>query len=261
MPAAKESLPTAHTEDQGADRNPAAQASTPQKNAEGKTPQKRPPSSVSQAVVTIPLELHSRHAQRVYNRSYETAARALYVLSVMLRVYVQERDAAQVGEMADQMIDELRQELETEIQRMEQIADENGVDLGAVQYTKPRQYAVPVSTPKVTQYLGLLRELDRFVGLMDVLWLCGVYNDTQYNNGTYQWQRRLIKLANKLRNLGQQSLALARNGTKEDEPLTEALSEGPYATGPIEDAEDATDATDPEDAADPNEADDDAAAT
>ena len=171
---------------------------------------REPRAPVSQAVVHINLKLRSRHTQRVYQRSYGTAQRALYTLSVMLRVYANDAEADQVGEVVNQMIATVRDDLAEEIARMEAVAETQGVNLGAVEYTQPQSFEAEISTPKAGQYLGLLREMDRFISLMDLLWLSGVYTDAQYNTGSYQWQRRLIKLANRLRNLAQRAMTLSR---------------------------------------------------
>lgn len=179
-----------------------------EKSSENQNREPRAP--VSQAIVKAKINLRSRHAQRVYRRSYSTAARAFYTLSVMLRIYVNEQEAEQIGAVCDGMLGAVREDLTQEIARMEQVAETQGIDLGAIAYTQPEEFEVEITTPKASQYLGLIREMDRLIGLIDVLWLSGVYNDTQYNAGSYQWQRRLIKLANRLRNLAQRGMALAR---------------------------------------------------
>lgn len=179
---------------------------------------------VSQAVVRIRLHLRSRHAQRVFRRSYTTAARALYTLSVMLRVYATQTEAEHVGAVADGMLDAVREDLAGEIARMEKLIADQGIDLGAVEYTEPQEFEAAISTPKAGQYLGLIREMDRFIALVDLLWLSGVYTDSQYSAGSYQWQRRLVKLANRLRNLAQHAMALARREDGAERSLAELLA-------------------------------------
>jgi len=191
--------------------------------AENTQSSRKPSAPVSQAVVMSRVSLSSRHAQRVYKRSYSTAARALYVLSVMLRIYASEKEAEQIGTLCDEMLASVRKDLDEEIARMQQVAETQGVDLGAVAYTQPEEYVAEITTPKASQYIGLVRELDRLIGLIDVLWLSGVYNDSQHNAGSYQWQRRLIKLANRLRNLAQRSMALARRDDASVSGLAELL--------------------------------------
>lgn len=179
---------------------------------------------VSQAVVSTRLHLRSRHAQQVFTRGYNTAARAFYTLSVMLRIYVSNPEAEQVGALADQMLTEVREELDNEIARMKQVVETEGMDPTAITYTKPVEYEVEINTPKAGQYLALIRRMDEFISLMDLLWLSGVYTDTQYNAGSYQWQRRLIKFANRLRNLAQRAMALARDNRGGDSGITDFLT-------------------------------------
>lgn len=190
------------------DNTKAGQASSPTKNTGAKKPSGR--GNISQAIFPMTVELRSRHAQRAFKRGYETAARALYALSILLPIYAGEDKAAQVGEHADAMIAEQRKGLVEEIERMTQVAEEHGIDLSAVEYTNAKRFTAEITTPRASQYLGLLREMDRLVSLIDVLWLSGVYDDQQHNNGAYHWQRNLIKLANQLRTLSGQAIAIAQ---------------------------------------------------
>lgn len=170
---------------------------------------------VSQAVVHMKVQLRSRHAQRTYRRGYSTASRALYTLSVILRIYATEAEAEQVNTYADEMLSSVHNELAAEIERMEKVAADNGIERGAVNYTVPEEHDVEVNSPRAGQYLGLIRQMDRFVSLIDVLWLSGTYTDAQHSAGSYQWHRRLVKLANRLRNLAQRSMAMTRRDSNE----------------------------------------------
>lgn len=189
------------TDTEAAAAEPGKPAQRPRRN----TP-RRP---VSQAVVHMNVELRSRHAQQVFRRTYSVAARASYTLAVMLRIYATDTEADAAGQIADDMLSNIRDELTAEIQRMEIIAGENGIKDGGVQYTVPDTFDAEVTSPRASQFLGLIRSLDRFIGLMDLLWLSGVYTDAQYHAGCYQWQRRITKLANRMRNLAQRSMSLA----------------------------------------------------
>lgn len=171
---------------------------------------KTPRRPVSQAVVRTKVKLRSRQAQQTFRRSYNTAARASYTLAVMLRIYASDAEAEGVGAIADEMLTGVRDEIAAEIARMEIVLKEHGIEGGAVDYTEPEEFDAEVSSPRASQFLMLLGSMDRFIGLMDLLWLSGVYTDTQYHAGCYQWQRRMTKLANRLRNLAQRSMALAR---------------------------------------------------
>lgn len=193
-----------------------SQASPPASRGSNNKPSSR--NNISQAIVPVTVELRSRHAQRAYKRGYETAARALYALSILLPIYAGEDKAAQIGEHAEAMIEEQRTGLTEEIERMSQVAEEHGIDLSAIEYTNAQQFSAQITTPRAGQYLGLLREMDRLVSLIDVLWLSGVYDDQQHNNGAYHWQRDLIKLANQLRTLSGQAIAMAQKGGGESTP-------------------------------------------
>lgn len=182
------------------------------KPAPAKKPQqqRKPRPPVSQARVTIPGQLRSRQAQKLYRYNFETASYALYTMSVILPTMVDEKSVLDVSGVVDGEIDAVRNDLASEIERAKEMAETNGIDLDAVQYSKPQKITVEINSPKAGQFFGLIREMDRLIGMLDMLWLSGIYNDHQYNTGCYQWQRRISKLANRLRNIAQRTMAMAR---------------------------------------------------
>lgn len=165
---------------------------------------------VSQPYIVQTVELGSRQAQLVLRRSFETAQRALYTTGIMLRVVTDDEEAIQqVESTVDEWIAQVDTELDEQIERLKKICESNGIT-GEPSYTNPHTHQVEIRHPKVWAFLALIKKLDTFMNYQDLLWLSGIFNDAQYNAGAYQIQRRLIRLAGRLRNLAQRSMAAAR---------------------------------------------------
>ena len=207
------STPTSTEKAQATPNPPAAKRPKPK--------QKKPRERASRANVPVKLSLHSNHAQKVFEYNFGTAANALYVMSVILPIYVDAQGVNGIGEVIDKEFDGVREELTADIERATQVAEENGIDLSAVEYTKPKEYTAELTTPRAGQYLGLIREMDRFISMTDVLWLSGIYNDHQHQTGSYKWRRQLIKLANRMRNTSSRAMNLARRTDGQSGALAE----------------------------------------
>lgn len=169
----------------------------------------RPQRWISQALVPIKAQLASRQAQKLYRYNFQTAAHALYTMSVILPTMIDAKSVASLGEVMDNAIAEIKIELQSETERCTKLAEENGIDLTAVKHSQPKDITVEINSPRGGQYFALIRGVDRLISMFDMLWLSGLYSDSQYNTACYQWQKKIARLANRFRSMSQRAMALA----------------------------------------------------
>lgn len=169
---------------------------------------------ISRPVIEREISLKTPCAQRVFNRSYNEVSRNLYSLGVVSRVLASEEVADEVDAIVQQRLKEMEEALQAERERLEALREENGVDQLPT-YTEPKAIPAGVSSPTTFQYLSLIQSLDELVVRLDSLWLTDVFTSKQKLRAEYLWQKRMIKLANQLRDLYNRSKAAARRQGKE----------------------------------------------
>lgn len=163
----------------------------------------------SRPVLKTGLVLRTRHAQKTYARAYQILASAVYAMSLKMRAFATEQQAAQVEEAVDSIINETHADLTQEIARMRQMCAENGLQPASLEYTDPREYEIELSSNRASRYRDMIQDLDELCVLMDALGIGGVLTDSQHSTGEYQWQRRVHKIASKVRTMCEGSVKKA----------------------------------------------------
>lgn len=177
--------------------------------------------------------LQSLHAQQVFGRVYEMVANSLFSLSIILRVIGTGEQAAGVEEIVDDRIKKVHDDLLAEKARLDKLAEENGISLQTVAYTRPQTVAARITSPKAMRYLATIQEFDDLVGRFDVLWLSGIIADAAYSDAVYAWKRRLFKLSNGIRSIAREAMAAARR----TEQAQTAVDGAPVASDALDTAE------------------------
>lgn len=179
----------------------------------------------SQPYITQAIELQSRYAQQAYRRSYKSASDSLYLLGIVLRIVGTQEQANNVETVIDELLKTCNDEIRQEAARLMKLLDDNSIETN-VSYSNGIRFEPRITSPRSRQYLGMIVAVDELIGLMDALWLNGVLSDSQYSNASYMWQRRLIRLANRIRNITSRAISAAKNGGKEmQDELEQALSD------------------------------------
>jgi hypothetical protein len=163
-----------------------------------------PPASVSKRAFSKPvlehsLTIHSQNAQYVLQRghSFVLVVRALYSISVVLRIIADESEMDQVEDLVSERIAAVAVRLNDEHARLKVLADaEGGVPLP--QYTNPRAVTLKVSSPALAQYVRLIQKLDQTLMLLDGLWFAGVLGNRPRKNLTHDLRRLVYGLGREL---------------------------------------------------------------
>lgn len=149
--------------------------------------------------LTQRLILDTEEAQRVYQRTFSEILKNLYYLSVVARISSDNEGAIdELNEQVEEKFADFFDSLEDEAVRLSALCYDNAITTLPT-YSMPLEIDVEVSSPMANRYLQLLKKLDRVVQLLDSLWLAEHFTAKQKLRGTYEWQRKLVKVANQVR--------------------------------------------------------------
>ncbi len=152
------------------------------------------------AVPSMPVELtlQSLVTQRVYKRVYERLKADLYTLTVRTRTVDMDAAADAAEQLVGGMLDQLQKDLGDDIHRTDVLMEQGGITETGT-YEAARKISAAYTTPLAKRFLDLLQGVDTLVARLDALWLHGTIDTRNCKDRSYQWQRRLFKLANKVR--------------------------------------------------------------
>jgi hypothetical protein len=179
----------------------------------------------SRPVSKTKLELHTIQAQRVFERNFSIINAHMYSMLVMPLVYQREDVAETARKEIQGKLEKIAVDMKSEKERIEKLKTDNGITLD-MHYSNPKVLEAEVTTPASFIFIQLLQELDNIIKGLDLLWMGGIIDDTQKNEGAYQWQRRLVKFAGQIRQLE----ALVRKGLKRQTDNPEGEAKEPKET-------------------------------
>lgn len=190
----------------------------------------------SNPVLDQPLTLQTEYAQRVFDRSFARTARSLHAIDVILRIIGEDEEVDEVEKVIDDMIVNWKTDIEAEKARLTEIGRAGGVERG-VAYTSPMDTSVQVSSPQVSRLLDVMRLYDALVAVIDGLWIHGLLENKNRRQLIFDWQRRTLRLGNRIVDLEQRAHRAAKAKGKEEEVA---------ASIPKDDADDTASKADPQ---------------
>lgn len=192
------------------------------------TPKKK---MISRPNLVDSLTLDTEVAQRIYQRTFQEVLRNVYSLSIVARIVSD--DETSTDELNDLVVEKfsgMSELLDKEMARLKKLRDDNAIT-ASPKYSNPLELEVEVSSPLASQYLQLIKKLDLIVKLLDCLWLAEELTAKQKLRGEYEWQRRLIKLANQIRDTYNRSRSMNKSGEGDEEATTNQDGENGSPSG------------------------------
>lgn len=158
------------------------------------------------AVRTTPVwscsvTLNTDYAQRVFRRYYDKVRGDLFILTVRTRATGLDEAANVLETMLSEEFGALRKDLQDELARTEALMEKVKLDR-VPSYEGALSLQAQYSTPRAKEYLDVIVQMDQLLQNYDALWLTGYIETHARVNRSQNWQRRLIKTANRLRELG-----------------------------------------------------------
>lgn len=157
-------------------------------------------------VFSCTLQLNTDFAQRVYKRSFDRLKADLFVLTVRTCASGMDEAAKAIEKIISEAFASARKDLDAELERSDALLD--SVKLSDLpEYEGALSTKAKYSTPRAKEYLDLLMKMDQLLMRYDALWLAGHIETQPRVARSHNWQRRMIKIANRLRELGNRTRA------------------------------------------------------
>ena len=154
---------------------------------------KRKSDEFSNPFLTQEVKIHSSPAQAVFENGFEKCDSALRSLSVVLpAVLKSDNEIMTVNGAVDHLINNAFVNLRNESARLKKIAEDNGIEIGRVNYTNVTAYQAKITCNKSGQYLQMIRELDKLMELVHSTWLAGFIADDAKGALERQWRRKTL---------------------------------------------------------------------
>ncbi len=203
--------PTEETSSAGAapEATPGAPAKPPRtKQAGAPNAQRRQRSqSSSMPFITMKFQLKSFNAQKTFDRGFQAAAESLFTLGVLVRALTTEAQAVEVDSLVSTEMDQAAKDLTSEMERLQALADANGIAAEGITYSRPVECEAQVTSPRASLLVKLIKDFDKLVGLVDALWIAQVIRDSERNKIIYDSQRKILRLGGVFRNLATRAMA------------------------------------------------------
>ena len=108
----------------------------------------------------------------------------------------------EAADLAEKFVDGLLSQLETDlaedIRRADVLMENEGITATGT-YAAAKEITATYTTPLAKRFLDLLQSVDSLITRIDALWLSGTVDTRNAKDRSYQWQRRLFKTCNRIR--------------------------------------------------------------
>lgn len=171
----------------------------------------------SRPTVRVSFALGSFQAQQVYKRTFKDLSKQLYSLSIFLRPLTNGEVASKIEGAVDDLFNETEKQIEAEMERLGDLCDRNGLENdGSFGFSSPEAIEVDISSPRAMRYMSMIGDVDGIIGLTSLAWLGGLLTDEEYRAETYRWQRVMLSLSGRARQLIGGALYRANKGDKSE---------------------------------------------
>jgi hypothetical protein len=146
------------------------------------------------------VNLATEFAQRVFYRTWDRLKADLYVLTVRTRTAEQLEAAGALETLITESFDKARSDLVADMERTEVLRDHVKVR-DIPDYEDRLDTLATFSTPRAREFLAIIQLMDQLLVLYDALWLAGYVETQERLSRSQNWQRRLVKVTNRIREL------------------------------------------------------------
>ncbi|WP_207462134.1 hypothetical protein [Azospirillum sp. SYSU D00513] len=180
-----------------------------------------------------PLQIRSLQAQQIEQRGLQKTIDSMYIIDIIMRIVADPDEVDAVTKIITETLSAEGKELKAEIDRLRSVARDAGVS-STLSYNDERARVFAITTPHAMRLVKLVELFDEMMGLVDVLYLAGEIGGTAKVDAAHRWQKRIIRLFNKVITLEQRARLSAQNRGKGAEVNAAA---GDKQTEAVEDIE------------------------
>ena len=169
------------------------------------------------------LNLNSKQAQHVMNRSFDRVSWSLFSIGVILRIIGDPEEVDQVEQVIQDHLKGVSNELAKGAEQLKVLMKDNGLDPEeVVHYTKPQEYRKELSSPQLAQFSALVKKLDGLMGMLDTLWLNSVVSSKERSEACFRWQQILVRSSGRIVGIEKRARTSAYEKGKQQEVDAEA---------------------------------------
>jgi len=170
------------------------------------------------------VPLSTTPAQLVYETAFDECAVSMRNLSSVLPTLVKDHsDMMAVNGAVDHLINNALAELRKEAAQIKKIADDNGIEMGKLNYTNVVHASAKLTCHKAGQYLQIITELDELICLVHSAWFAGFIADDAKSSMERKWRRKAIGVAAEIKNITNRAFKAHNNKHIESESDDAAL--------------------------------------
>lgn len=164
------------------------------------------------------VSLNTTPAQLVFDTAFDDCAVALRNLSAVLPNIVKDQsEMMAVNGAVDHLINTALAELRKEVAQIKKIADDNGIEMGKLNYTNAVLVDANLTSPKIAQYLQLIIELDELICLVHSAWFAGFIQDAAKSSMERKWRRKAIGVAAQIKGITNRAFKAHNNKVADQE--------------------------------------------
>lgn len=168
--------------------------------------------------------LNTTPAQLVFDSSFDDCSVEMRRLSCILpTVVTNPSEMKAVNGAVDNLINNALAELRKESAQIKKIADDNGIELGKLNYSNKNQKNAKLTCNKAGQYLQIITELDELISLIHSAWFAGFIADDAKSSMERKWRRKAIGVAAEIKNITNRAFKAHNNKNIESESDDAAL--------------------------------------
>jgi hypothetical protein len=120
--------------------------------------------------------------------------------------------------MVEHILTKVFSDLRAEHARITKIADDNGLELEKLSYTRVVAYPAKITCNKAGQYLQLVRELDKLIETIHATWLVGFIADDAKAALERQWRRKVLSVVSEIEGITKRAFGAAQKSKTEVPP-------------------------------------------
>ncbi len=175
------------------------------------TMQKNEKRKFSRPQFPVKLSIANTHAQQIFESDFEITSKAIYYLSVIMRVIDTETNADvaenEINKILAVCLNDLknRQEVTKKLLHSEGYGEPDGYF-----YSDVLDTTVTIDSPRLLTYLNIIRELDNHIKLLDIAWFYGQMDDKMHSQEIFKAKRSVVKTSFQVRQLWLRVLRAAR---------------------------------------------------
>lgn len=156
----------------------------------------------SMGSVSEDITLASMSAQKLYQRHFKDVSMKAYHIAWILRVNGFDSESDEAEKIIADWFNEIHNGIIEENKRLDELKANKGITTKA-NYSNVRVYTAEYTSLYASRFVAILKELDKLTANIDILWLVGDFDSNQKSRAIYKWERAIVKMANRIKNLSQ----------------------------------------------------------